>query len=44
MRHYLVIACVLSYAALGAYDLCTGRGRQGAAECLLATVNAILFL
>lgn len=44
MRRYLVLACILSYAVLGLYDLTTRQYRTGAAECLLAVVNAILFM
>lgn len=44
MRRYLVLVCILSYAILGIYDLATGRLRTGAAETLLAVINAILFL
>jgi hypothetical protein len=44
MRKYLAIACIVSYAILGLYDLYTHRYRSGAAEILLAVVNAILFL
>lgn len=44
MRRYLVITCILSYAVLGMYDPITRQYRTGAVECLLAVVNAILFL
>jgi hypothetical protein len=44
MRRYFVLACILSYAVLGFYDLATRQYRIGAAEVLLAVVNAILFL
>ena len=44
MRRFLVIACIVVYAVLGIYDLCTGRLRCGTAEILLSVVNAILFL
>jgi hypothetical protein len=44
MRRYLALACILSYAVLGVYGLVTRQYRMGAAECLLAVVNAILFL
>jgi hypothetical protein len=44
MRCYLALACIGSYALLGIYDLVTARPRMGAAEVLLAVVNAILFL
>ena len=44
MRRYLALACILSYAVLGVYDLATGRLRMGAAETLLAVINTILFL
>jgi hypothetical protein len=44
MRRYLALTCILSYAVLGVYDIATGRMRTGAAETLLAVVNAILFL
>ena len=43
-RRYLALACILSYAVLGVYDLATRQYRTGAAEALLAVVNAILFL
>jgi hypothetical protein len=43
LRRILLIAVVVTYAALGVYDLCTGRVRTGAAGVLLAVVNAILF-
>ena len=44
MRRYLALACILSYTVLGVYDLATRQYRTGAAEALLAVVNAILFL
>ena len=44
MRRILIIVAVGSYAALGLYDLFTGRTRVGAAEVLLAVVNTLLLL
>lgn len=43
MRRALAILIVGSYAALGVYDLCTGRPKTGAAGVLLSLVNVLLF-
>lgn len=43
MRRVLAILVVGSYAALGLYDLCTGRPKTGAVGVLLSIVNALLF-
>ena len=43
MRRVLAILVVSSYAALGLYDLCTGRPKVGAAGVLLSILNGLLF-